>query len=399
MKRYISPARVAGKTSRQAHADMPAGTFEREISKEGFFGPAALFHHKHPPTGWSDFEGPLRPHAFDLNKLSKDGQSSGHSPNECPWNAAEILSNDSVRLRFWSATSSMDHLVRNADGDDLMFVHRGTAELFCDYGHLSIVAGDYVVIPRGTLWRVETKEQFAALLIEATNNSYSLPDKGLLGPHALFDPAMLDAPALDEAFTAQQREDRSWQVRIKRRNQISVVTFPFNPLDAIGWHGDLSVVRINVKDIRPVASHRYHLPPSAHTTFVGDRFVVCTFVPRPFETDPGALKVPFFHNNDDFDEVIFYHAGDFFSRDNIWPGMMTMHPGGFTHGPHPKALQNMLQQPKPATNEYAVMIDTRDALNISVAAQSVEWSGYVDSWREAAPTPALPRKAGEGAQT
>jgi len=326
MKRYISPARVAGKTSRQAHADMPAGTFEREISKEGFFGPAALFHHKHPPTGWSDFEGPLRPHAFDLNKLSKDGQSSGHSPNECPWNAAEILSNDSVRLRFWSATSSMDHLVRNADGDDLMFVHRGTAELFCDYGHLSIVAGDYVVIPRGTLWRVATKEQFAALLIEATNNSYSLPDKGLLGPHALFDPAMLDAPALDEAFTAQQREDRSWQVRIKRRNQISVVTFPFNPLDAIGWHGDLSVVRINVKDIRPVASHRYHLPPSAHTTFVGDRFVVCTFVPRPFETDPGALKVPFFHNNDDYDEVIFYHAGDFFSRDNIKPGVITWHP-------------------------------------------------------------------------
>ena len=102
---------------------------------------------------------------------------------------------------------------------------------------------------------------------------------------------------------------------------------PFNPLDAIGWHGDLSVVRINVRDIRPLMSHRYHLPPSAHTTFVADRFVVCTFVPRPFETDPGAIKVPFFHNNDDYDEVIFYHAGDFFSRDNIHPGMVTLHPG------------------------------------------------------------------------
>ena len=375
MKRYITPSRVVGTASRQAHADMPAGTFEREISKEGFFGPAALFHHRHPPTGWTSFEGPLRPHAFDLNKVSQRGQS--------PWDAAEILSNSHVRLRFWTATQSMDHLVRNADGDDLMFVHAGSAQLFCDYGHLDIVAGDYVIIPRGTMWRIATDRPFAALLIEATNSSYSLPDKGLLGPHAIFDPALLDAPALDAAFIAQQGDDQSWQVRVKRHNQISVVTYPFNPLDAIGWHGDLSVVRINVKDIRPVASHRYHLPPSVHTTFVGERFVVCTFVPRPFETDPGALKVPFFHNNDDFDEVIFYHAGDFFSRDNIGPGMMTMHPGGFTHGPHPKALKNMLQQSKPATNEYAVMIDTRDALTIGTAAQGVEWGGYVDSWREA----------------
>ena len=110
--------------------------------------------------------------------------------------------------------------------------------------------------------------------------------------------------------------------------------------------------------------------------------MVCTFVPRPFETDPGALKVPFFHNNDDYDEVIFYHAGNFFSRDNIAPGMMTLHPCGFTHGPHPKALKNMLVQSKPATDEYAVMIDARDALEITPAAQAVEWAGYVDSWKE-----------------
>jgi homogentisate 1,2-dioxygenase len=119
-----------------------------------------------------------------------------------------------------------------------------------------------------------------------------------------------------------------------------------------------------------------------HTTFVANRFVVCTFVPRPFETDPGALKVPFFHNNDDYDEVIFYHAGNFFSRDNIAPGMLTLHPCGFTHGPHPKALRNMLVQSKPATDEYAVMIDARDALEITPAAQEVEWVGYVDSWKE-----------------
>jgi homogentisate 1,2-dioxygenase len=353
---------------------MPAGTYEREISKEGFFGPAAFFHHKHPPTAWTAFEGPLRPHAFDLNKLAREQGS--------PWQAADVLRNGNVRVRFWQAATSMDHLVRNADGDELLFLHQGTAELHCDYGHLALAAGDYVVIPRGTMWRIETKQPLAALLIEATNSSYALPDKGILGGHAIFDPAMLDVPRMDAAFVAQQSDDRSWQVRVKRNNAISVVTYPFNPLDATGWHGDLSVVRINVKDIRPVASHRYHLPPSVHTTFVANRFVVCTFVPRPFETDPGALKVPFFHNNDDYDEVIFYHAGNFFSRDNIAPGMMTLHPCGFTHGPHPKALKNMLVQSKPATDEYAVMIDARDALEITPAAQEVEWGGYVDSWKE-----------------
>jgi homogentisate 1,2-dioxygenase len=276
----------------------------------------------------------------------------------------------------------MDHLVRNADGDDLLFLHQGAGDLHCDYGHLALEAGDYVVIPRGTMWRIETKQPLAALLIEATNSSYALPDKGILGGHAIFDPAMLDVPQMDAAFVVQQSDDRSWQVHVKRNNAISVVTYPFNPLDATGWHGDLSVVRINVKHIRPVASHRYHLPPSVHTTFVANRFVVCTFVPRPFETDPGALKVPFFHNNDDYDEVIFYHAGNFFSRDNIAPGMMTLHPCGFTHGPHPKALKNMLVQSKPATDEYAVMIDARDALEITPAAQEVEWAGYVDSWKE-----------------
>jgi homogentisate 1,2-dioxygenase len=353
---------------------MPAGTYEREISKEGFFGPAAFFHHKHPPTGWVAFEGPLRPHAFDLNKLARSQGS--------PWQAADVLRNAHVRMRFWQTSSSMDHLVRNADGDDLLFLHQGAVEFHCDYGHLTLAAGDYVVIPRGTMWRIETQQPLAALLIEATNSSYSLPDKGMLGNHAIFDPAMLDVPKMDAAFVAQQSDDRAWQVRVKRNNAVSVVTYPFNPLDATGWHGDLSVVRINVKHIRPVASHRYHLPPSVHTTFVANRFVVCTFVPRPFETDPGALKVPFFHNNDDYDEVIFYHAGNFFSRDNIAPGMMTLHPCGFTHGPHPKALQNMLVQSKPATDEYAVMVDARDALEITQAAQDVEWAGYVDSWKE-----------------
>jgi homogentisate 1,2-dioxygenase len=375
MKRYIGHPRVEGRASRQAHADLPPGTYEREMSKEGFFGPAAFFHHRHPPTGWSSFEGPLSPHAFDLTKLEA---VAAH-----PWSAPDLLFNANCRLRFWRLSGRMDALARNADGDELLFVHQGRGDLFCDFGHLAFEAGDYIVLPRGTMWRLDCAEPTALLMIEATNASYMLPEKGLVGGHAIFDPAMLDAPRVDEAFLAQQ-DEKAWRVAVKRRNAVSTVTFPYNPLDAIGWHGDLSVCRINVRDIRPLMSHRYHLPPSAHTTFVGNRFVVCTFVPRPFETDPGAIKIPFFHNNDDYDEVIFYHAGDFFSRDNIHPGMVTLHPGGFTHGPHPKALSRMLVQSKPATDEYAVMVDTRDALEIAPAAAKVEWAGYVDSWKSPA---------------
>ncbi|MGB5209952.1 MAG: homogentisate 1,2-dioxygenase [Gammaproteobacteria bacterium] len=372
MKQWISFPRIEGLSSRQAHADLPTGTYERELGREGFFGPATHMYHRHPPTSWSDFQGPLRPRAFDTTRLEHAGNT--------PWDAVPLLHNASVKIRHWTLPSSMDQLVRNADGDELLFIHQGQGELFCDYGHLSFRDGDYIVLPRGTMWRIETSAPVVALLVEASNESYRLPDKGMLGPHAIFDSAVLDTPHIDQAFKAQQGED-PWRVVVKSRARLSVMSFPFNPLDAVGWKGDLAPVRLNWRDIRPLMSHRYHLPPSVHTTFLASRFVICTFVPRPFETDPGALKVPFFHNNDDFDEVIFYHAGEFFSRDNIHPGMITLHPSGFAHGPHPKALGNMLDQKAPGTEEVAVMIDTRDALDVDDQAIAVEWAGYVDSWK------------------
>ncbi len=372
-RKWITASRIEGNASRQAHADMPEGTFEREMSKEGFFGPAAFFHHRRPPTGWSNFEGPLRPRAFDLAALNRAEAS--------PWAAPAILRNSACDIRFWKLDRAMPALARNGDGDQLLFVHEGNADLFCDFGHLSVEAGDYLVLPRGTMWRLAPSSPLAVLMVEATNTHFYLPDKGLLGGHAIFDPALLDAPQIDDAFRRHQADDGETRVEIKKRGAVSIATYPHNPLDVVGWHGELSPVRLNVRHIRPLMSHRYHVPPSAHTTFLSDRFVVCTFAPRPFETDPGALKVPFFHNNDDYDEVLFYHAGDFFSRDNIKAGMMTFHPSGFTHGPHPKALKNMLEQRKPATDEYAVMIDTRDPLDVAEGAAPAELASYVDSWK------------------
>ncbi|HVT24098.1 MAG TPA: homogentisate 1,2-dioxygenase [Rhizomicrobium sp.] len=368
-KNWIEFPRAEGETSRQAHTDLPAGTYEREIGRDGFFGPATHIYHRHPPTGWTSFEGPLRPRAFDAVKAAEEGD---------PLSAPSLLSNGNLKFAIWSCTRAMENLVRNADGDELLFVHAGEGDLFCDFGHFAYREGDYILLPRGTMWRIEPESRTVSLLIEATNNCFKLPERGILGPHAIFDPAALDTPKLDDAFRAQQGE-RQWQVRVKRRGVFSTILYPFNPLDAVGWKGNLAPVKLNWRDIRPVMSHRYHIPPSVHSTFVSDRFVVCTFVPRPIESDPGALKVPFFHSNDDYDEVIFYHQGEFFSRDNIHPGMVTWHPNGFTHGPHPKAFAAGAKAAKTMTDEVAVMIDSRDPLDFN-APPATEFAAYAESW-------------------
>ena len=365
---WIEFPRSEGETSRQAHADLPAGTFEREIGRDGFFGPASHIYHRHPPTGWTSFEGPLRPRAF----AAKDAGGEPGKP-------AVLLSNANCSIAIWSCRTAMPHLMRDADGDLLLFVHEGAGDLFCDFGHLPYRDGDYILLPRGTMWRFEPSVPTTVLQIEARNDAFKLPERGMLGPHALFDPAVLETPKLDRVFAKQR--DGEWCVNVKRRDALSSVTYPFNPLDAVGWKGNLASVKLNWRDIRPVMSHRYHIPPSVHATFAAERFVVCTFVPRPIESDPGALKVPFFHSNEDFDEVIFYHAGEFFSRDNIHPGMMTFHPSGFTHGPHPKAFAAGAQAAKTATDEVAVMIDTRDPLDVMADAEAHEDTGYAESWK------------------
>lgn len=369
---WINIPKVEGIASRQAHTDLPANTYERELGKEGFYGPATQMYHRHSPTSWLKVEGLLRPHAFDTKKLAFSGDS--------PSARLLLFSNTHIKIRFMKLENDMGHLFRNADGDELLFIHQGSGELYCDYGHLLFSEGDYILLPRGTMWRLNVQAPVLALLLEATNDSYRLPEKGLVGNQAIFDPAILDTPIIDDAFLAQQSETE-WRVVVRKNNQLSTITYPFNPLDAVGWHGTLMPMRLNWRDIRPLMSHRYHIPPSAHTTFMTSRFVVCTFVPRPFETDPNALNVPFYHSNDDYDELIFYHAGQFFSRDHIYPGMISLHPSGIPHGPHPKALQNAESKRGTMTDEVAVMIDTRDALDISKQAEAIEWAGYVDSWK------------------
>ena len=361
-----------GRYSRQAHRDLPEGTYEREIGRDGFDGPASHIYHPRPPTAWDSIEGPLRPRAYDLNRLERVAH---------PFLAPPLLESESLTLSYWKTSDAMDELARDADGDVLLFVHSGELQFFCDFGHLEVTAGKYVVIPRGTMWRFETSTDSSMIVLQTRGMRFKVPDRGLLGRHALWDPTVLAYPKLNDQF--KQQAEKPWSVKVNRRRQISTLHYKHNPLDAVGWKGDTVPVLLDIKDILPINSHRYHLPPSAHATFECDAAIVSTFVPRPFETDATALKVPFFHNNDDIDEVIFYHAGDFFSRDAIAEGCLTYHPSGLTHGPHPKALTRMFEQSTPHTNEYAVMIDSKEQLEPvdSLGSDGIELIDYADSWR------------------
>ena len=359
-----------GTFARQAHVDLPAGTFEEEFGRQGFYGRASHLYHRHPVTAWTRIEGPLRPRSYDLNRLEP-------GPDEPAFRPIRLLHNPDVALS-WVRPRTMDFFCRDADGDEVYFIHAGGGRLECSFGVLDYAAGDYLVIPRGTTYRFLPGAGPQGYLRIESAGEILLPDRNQLGPHALFDPAVIDTPVLAPA-PEDAAAGREWAVHVQRRGAITRVFYPFNPMDVVGWKGDLTVWRINVLDIRPVTSPRYHLPHSAHTTFLGRDLVICSFLPRPFEQDPGALRVPFYHANIDFDEVLFYSAGHFFSREGIGPGMLTWHPQGIHHGPHPRAAEAARGQA--GTDEVAVMVDTARPLRATAAAAGVEQEGYWGTWR------------------
>jgi homogentisate 1,2-dioxygenase len=363
---YYSKGRVA----RQAHVGIPEGTCEEEYARNGFSGRSVHLYRSEPPVGWVDIEGDLRPESFSAEELPGLG-GSDYLESRIPF-----LYNDDVRLSFSIVREAMPYHFRNADGDEVIFVHRGTGELETDFGPLQYEKGDYLVIPRGTVYRLDPTEETALLIIESAGE-VKLPDKGVIGKHALFDPAVLNVPT--PRPPKEEKGKFLWKLKVKRAGALSTVTYPFNPINTLGWKGELTVWQLNIRDIRPIHCERYHLPPTAHITFLLRNAVLCTFLPRPLETgDPEALRVPFFHSNIDFDEVLFYHDGDFFSRQGIEPGMVTFHPQGLHHGPQPGAAARA--KGKTRTDEKAVMLDTRNPLKVSPEAKSIASGDYWKSW-------------------
>jgi homogentisate 1,2-dioxygenase len=366
------PQWVRGVTSRQAHVGLPPGTVEEEHGRSGFYGPASHLYRLHAPTDWSDVQGPGVHHAYDTRRLAA---------RDDLWPTL-LLGNHQVSIAWHRYSEGRSEFLRDSDGDELFFVHAGAGRLRTEYGPLDYRTGDYLVVPRGTTYRFEPTTPTDLLVVEAYESRFALPDKGLLGRHALFDPAMLEVPEA-EAID----EEGEFTVVVKRLGQDTRITYPFHPCDVVGWKGDVAPMRINVDDFRPVTSPRYHLPPSAHTTFVADGFVVCTFAPRPLEEDPDALRLPFFHRNVDYDEVILYHRGEFFSRAGIDEGMLTWHPFGLHHGPQPGARARDAVAAAAASagerrmaDEVAVMIDARHALVPGESAKDLDVEGYARSW-------------------
>jgi homogentisate 1,2-dioxygenase len=346
---------------------IPEGTYEEEHGRRGFFGRTSHLYHRHPPTGWTRIEGDLKPRAYDATKLEAEAHPK--------W----LLENADCKIGIAKFSGEMKIYIRNGDGDEVRFVHAGAGVLETDYGDLSYRAGDYLVIPRGVTFRFVGTEANTHLVIESMGET-ELPDRGMLGRHAQFDPMVMRTPILakEEKKTGKSASGE-WELQIKREGAFTKVFYPFNPINTVGWKGDLSPWAIHVDEIRPVVSPRYHLPPSVHTTFVSRNFVICSFLPRPLENEEGAMKVPFYHRNIDFDEVIFYHAGNFFSREGISAGSITWHPQGIHHGPHPNAAKNA--EAVDFTHEIAVMVDTRNPLRASDHAKGVEFTEYHMSWR------------------
>ncbi len=366
---------VKGKTVKQAHAGFKEidgiPTYEHEHGRQGFFGKVSHLYHKNPPTDFIKVDdGPFKPYMIDTTKVEPtDKDDAWGSP-------LTIMENNDLKIRISKRTEPMPFYYKSTDSDDIWFVHKGKGVMETIYGPLTFERGDYIVIPRGTIYRLvpETNDNHF-LLIESTEE-VNIPDRGMLGPTALFDPAVLETPEPQPID-----DDREWVVRFKRQGTYTHYTFPHNPIDVIGWKGDVTPIKLSIRDFRPVNSHRYHLPPSVHTTWISQGFVVCSFVPRPYESSEDALKIPFFHSNVEYDEVIFYHEGDFMSRDNVGEGFVSFHPAGFTHGPHPKALKRAFKQDKPMTDEYAVMIDSRRPLEVSKELGEALMKEYWKSWQ------------------
>lgn len=360
-----------GQFTTQGHKGIPKNHFEEEQGRKGFFGPVSHLIKPQPSTRWAQIEGPLKPQLFDLVKMPQNPEV---------WQ--RILFNSDVAIyNFWTtpATAKTSLAFRNADGESLYFCHKGQGSILTDYGLLNYEKGSYILIPKCVMHTIVPTEASQFLVIESKSGMYREPERGMVGRNAFYDPAAFGVPDLEQGMALIQKNHfKVTQVSVKRLDQITNFSYKDCVYDTVGWKGDFFPVSLHVRDLMPMMSARVHLPPSAHTTFAANGFVVCTFLPRPLETDADALKVPFYHQNIDYDEVLFYHEGNFFSRDNLHAGMMSFHPAGFPHGPHPKAVTNIDQ--KTHTDEYAVMIDTWNPLFVESSLSEVELPEYWKSW-------------------
>ncbi len=358
---------------------------EELVSTHGFSSVYSLIYHCHPPTliksiGESYSVAPTIAFEKSLKHQSFEGFDIKPADDFLK-SRVPVLVNSDVHISLASPCKSMtDYFYKNADADEVIFVHEGTGTLKSIYGSIKFSYGDYVVVPRGTIYQLHFDTAANRLFIVESFTAIEFPRRyrneyGQLEEHSPFCERDIRRPVNLETHD----EIGDFKILIKKQGLIYPYVYATHPFDAIGWDGNFYPYALSIHDFEPLTG-RVHLPPPIHQTFEAHNFVICSFVPRLYDYHPLSIPVPYNHSNVDSDEVLYYVDGDFMSRKKVTRGMITLHPGGIPHGPHPGTVEKSLGQKE--TKELAVMVDTFRPLSITKEALKIMSNDYYRSWVE-----------------
>jgi homogentisate 1,2-dioxygenase len=358
---------------------------EQLFSTEGFSDDYSLLYHCYPPTQIIKTEAQVdvSPRIAE-EKMLKHRSFEGFNVKPAKdylQSRIPVLVNNDCHIVLASPQESMkEYYYKNTDADEMIFVHEGSGIVHTQYGQLPFSYGDYIVLPRGTIHQIEFNDEKNRLFIVESFTPLRFPKRymsrfGQLMEHSPYCERDIRPPQDLKTFD----EKGDFLIKAKKKGMLYGLHYGTHPFDVIGWDGCCYPYIFSIHDFEPITG-RVHQPPPVHQTFETNAFVVCSFVPRLFDYHPLAIPAPYNHSNIDSDEVIYYVDGDFMSRKNVTRGMITLHPAGIPHGPHPGSVQKSIGAKE--TKELAVMVDTFRPLMLTQQALDIENENYVMSWAE-----------------
>jgi homogentisate 1,2-dioxygenase len=374
------------------------GLYAEEVfGTEGFVGPTSTLYHINPPTqviGWKPLYSTKVEYVERDTMRMRHVKSMGMKPKGDPVTGRTVLfGNNDVEIAVCAPAEPMKYHFKNGMADECFFIHFGSGVVYTMFGALKFGPKDYIVIPKGTIYRMVFDKPAAGepaprfLLMESVNGSHILPPPRYMSKktaqfleHAPYCERDLRLPELPMTF----EEKGKFEVRIKSRDKVHSYIYSYHPLDVIGWDGCYYPYCFNIDDFSPIVA-KHHMPPPTHQTFEAHNFVICSFCPRPLDFHPQAIVVPYNHSNLDSDEVLYYVEGNYKARRGIEQGSLSLHPQGIPHGPHPGTVEASIGATH--TNELAVMCDTFAPLYPTKAALAIDDLNYPKSW-ESGWTPA-----------
>jgi homogentisate 1,2-dioxygenase len=349
----------------------------------GFDGMSSLLYHLKPPTIVKEIRGNknVAPEiALEKNMTMRSLMGYQVKPKEDYLESrVPVLVNNDCYIELAAPTKSLtEYFYKNADADEIIFIHRGEGKLKTQLGNIDFSYGDYLVVPRGMIYQIEFKNDDNRLFIVQSFHPVYTPKRyrnwfGQLLEHSPFCERDIRPP--HELETHPETGD--FLVRIKKQDVLYDYVYGTHPFDVAGWDGFNYPYAFSIHDFEPITG-RVHQPPPVHQTFETSAFVVCSFVPRLYDYHPQSIPAPYNHSNIDSDEVLYYVDGDFMSRNHIEKGQITLHPSGIPHGPHPGAYERSIGQKE--TQELAVMVDTFKPLKLTKQALELEDTDYLKSW-------------------